>query len=224
MKKLLIIAAILGLLLPLGMVMAQPAPMAPAGEKALGEGESAPPDAPPPPPRERFHTMQMWKLTEILDLSEDQAAKFFPKFNNFQKKIDEIRETNEKLFEKLDGYIRTEDKKNIIKTIDEIEKNENLIMEEHKKFRKELTGVLDEIQMGKLVHFQHDFPRRFRDAMWDIKGKGPRPDRFEPRPGQGPGSGWEDHHPGAPQMSYGRGCGQGNGGGLYLNPDCPLKQ
>ena len=192
MKKLLIMAAILGLLLPLSLATAQSAPTASEGEKMMMQGETIPPDALPPPPRERFHTMQMWKLTEILDLSEDQAAKFFPKFNNFQKKIDEIRDANEKFFEKLDGYIRTEDKKNILKTIDEIEKNENLIMEEHKKFRKELTGVLDEIQMGKLVHFQHDFPRRFRDAMWDIKGKGPRPDRWEPRPGRGPGAGWED--------------------------------
>jgi len=220
MKKILILTAVLSVLLPLSSLSAQtPPPPVPPEEQMINKGEAIPPDAPPPPPRERYHTMQMWKLTEVLDLTEDQAAKFFPKFNNFQKKVDEIRDANEKLFEKLDGYIRVEDKKNIVKTIEEIEKNETSIMEEHKKFRKELTGVLDEIQMGKLVHFQHEFPRRFRDAMWDIRGKGPRPDKDQ-RPGRGPGGGGEGRNPGAPQVSPG----WGGGSGLHLNQDCPLKQ
>ena len=34
---------------------------------------------------EKARMLMKWKMTEFLDISEDQAEKFFPKFNSFHK-------------------------------------------------------------------------------------------------------------------------------------------
>ena len=215
MKKLMILTMTVGIILSMNIspVQAQP----PAGEQMIRQGDPGPPDAPPPPPpRERFRTMQMWKLTEILDLTEDQAAKFFPKLNSFQKKVDEIHEKNMELFKVLNGYIQAGDKGKIPDVIDQIEANEENILIERKKFRKDAGKVLDEIQVGKLVHFQFDFPRKFRDAMWDVKGK-------ERRSGRGtvPGMG-KDHNKQRPPSANNMGNRQGRQlrTGYYYNAYC----
>jgi Spy/CpxP family protein refolding chaperone len=130
-----------------------------------------PPEDAPPPMRERFQEMQMWKLIEVLDLSEEQSAKFFPMFHDFQKKVDAIRKENDELFKKLDGYIAAEEKDKIEPLITQIEANESKILETRTAFRKEVANakVLDKIQIGKLIAFQREFPRRFWDAMWDCR-------------------------------------------------------
>lgn len=197
MKKVIITTIAIAILLPAGIVLAQP-------------GFGGPPPPPPPPNRERFQQMQMWKLTETLDLTDDQAAKFFPLFNSFQKEVDKIRDENDDLFEKLDAYIKTEDKGKIAGVIDQIDKNESKILDSRKKFRLDAAKVLTEVQIGKLVHFQHEFPRRFRDAIWDCRDGGPDKGQRQ-----------KDNRPGrseAPRM----GAGHEKGYGWHMgNPDCP---
>jgi Spy/CpxP family protein refolding chaperone len=117
----------------------------------------------------------MWKLTEALDLTEEQAGKFFPLFRNFQNSIDSVRQSNDELFKKLDGYITAGEKTKIEEIITQIEKNEAKILDSRTKFRKDAAKVLDEIQIGKLVMFHHEFPRRFRDAIWDYRMHEPLP-------------------------------------------------
>ena len=38
-------------------------------------------------PGQRLEMMKMWRLTEELDLSEEQAGKFFPRYNALEKEI-----------------------------------------------------------------------------------------------------------------------------------------
>ena len=160
MKKLLI-TAIAALFLTSTFVVAQPP-------------EPGPPPPPPSPKertrmQERFRTMQIWKLTEILDMSEAQTDKFLPMFRKFQKEIDAIRDANGELFKKMEGYIAAEDKGEIEGLISQIEKNETKILEARANFRKKASKVLDEIQIGKLILFQREFPRHFRNAIWDVQ-------------------------------------------------------
>jgi hypothetical protein len=125
--------------------------------------------------KDRFRTVQMWKLTEALDLTEEQAARFFPQFRNFQNSIDSVRDANDELFKKLEGYITASEKAKIEEIIAQIEKNELKILESKAKFRKDAAKFLDEIQIGKLVMFHHEFPRKFRDAIWDYRMHEPKP-------------------------------------------------
>ena len=138
-----------------------------------GPGGSPPgPAMNPGEMQERFRTMQIWKLTEVLDLSEAQADKFFPMFRNFQKDVDQIKEENDELFQKLHGYIQADDGSKVEDLISKIEKNENKILQLRSEFRQNAAKVLDDVQLGKLIVFQHEFPRHFREVMWEIHGKG----------------------------------------------------
>ena len=135
--------------------------------------EFAPPDEPGPISEEmlkKFRTMKMWKLTEELDITEDQAAKFFPKFNAFEDKVEEIRVKNNELLDKLRGYlIAAEEDKKINSIISDIEKNDEEILKLHKKFRDETGNILTTQQIGKLILFQHEFPKRFRESFQEKK-------------------------------------------------------
>ena len=46
-----------------------------------------------------------WKLTEYLDISEEQGDTFFPRFNSFQKEHKSIHNQIGELFDEVDGMI-----------------------------------------------------------------------------------------------------------------------
>lgn len=164
MKRLIVLTLVILMAGSLGMTYAQAPPDAPDGGMAPPGGFNGPPN------KERFHTMMLWKMTESLDLTDVQAAKFFPLFNEHQKRMDVIHEEIAGLMEKLDGYIKAGEDGKIDGIVAQIDKSEDKMLAEKKQFRKDAGKVLDKIQVGKLVHFQHEFPRRFREAMWDVRG------------------------------------------------------
>ena len=47
---------------------------------------------------ERMEMMMIWKLTEHLELTEDQAEKFFPSMRAHQKQVLKIRKEEKELF------------------------------------------------------------------------------------------------------------------------------
>jgi hypothetical protein len=113
----------------------------------------------------------MWKLTDELDLSEEQATSFLPKFNNFQDNIKQIREENAEIVKKIRGLIAAEETGGKLNSyIEQIEANDKKVIALHTEFRKDAAKILSEIQMAKLVVFQHDFPRQMRKAIHNQRG------------------------------------------------------
>ncbi len=76
-------------------------------------------------PGQRLEMMKMWRLTEELDLSEEQAGKFFPRYNALEK---EIMEMNKDQKEILGSLLQKENSGKEIsqKELDEITFMENL--------------------------------------------------------------------------------------------------
>ena len=123
--------------------------------------------------QEKIRTMKMWKLTETLELTEEQALKFFPMFKDFEKKVQAIRDENSEYLKKLNGYIMAGDEgAKMTDLINKIENNEMEILKARTQFRKDAKKILDKTQIAKLVIFQHDFPRRFRDAIHERQFRG----------------------------------------------------
>ena len=58
--------------------------------------------------RKNMKTMNIWKLTEELELSEEQAEKFFPKFRAQQEKMEKLREEGK---ESLKPIFRSEERR-----------------------------------------------------------------------------------------------------------------
>jgi len=116
---------------------------------------------------ERFKMMTIWKLTEHLKLTEDQAESFFPKFNSHQEKMDEInksaRAAVSTLREKVERGDAISDKE-LEAELNKLSAFERKRIDKQEKFIKSLEGVLNNAQRAKLMGFRH----HLRD---DIKGR-----------------------------------------------------
>ena len=61
---------------------------------------------------EKMENMIVWRLTDELDLSTDQAEKFFPRFRNHRKELEEIGKKERETIANID---RTEHSKKDVK-------------------------------------------------------------------------------------------------------------
>jgi len=157
----------------------------PPAVKANKPGQPAPPHGKmQPPPRnraeiqKRIRTMKIWKLTDELDLSEDQAAKFFPKLNKFEDQNEEMHQEMHESMNRLGDLVWDEKAKesDITKLITKIE---DLQAQEHAmmlQFNKDAEAILTPAQMGKLILFNQHFPEVVRDMI----------DEMAPGPGDSP--------------------------------------
>jgi len=119
----------------------------------------------------RVRTMKIWKMTEELNLSEDQAAKFFPMQNQMENKMDEIDQDRQIKMMELDNEVWKEkpDGKKINDLMEKLETLEKSMLDLRLKFRQDVRGVLTPEQMGKMVLFHQRFPDMMRDAIQDYE-------------------------------------------------------
>lgn len=133
---------------------------------------------------ERIRTVKIWKLTEALELTEEQAEKFFPKYHKFESRIRDLNQAREKELRKLRELTEEEEvsDKDLEKVIDECEKLGMKIFEEKKAFRKDVKGVLSSWQVARLVLFENRFPRRVREIIRELEHRSPPPPPDPRRP------------------------------------------
>ena len=117
--------------------------------------------------KETMRTMMIWKLTEELDLREEQADKFFPRFRKHRKEIDMLK-TKERLLGK--SLSQNTNKKNkltgseVNKIIKESTTLRKKMADLEEKFLIESGDILDPNQQAKLGLFK-------QKMMKDMKGK-----------------------------------------------------
>ena len=96
------------------------------------------------------------ELIEFLDLSEEQAEKFFVKFNDLNKDNEKLNKKNKELLEQAYDLIET---KNINSTkidliINEYYDNHFKIIELKKNYHNDVKKYLDDKQILKLMLFK----------------------------------------------------------------------
>lgn len=133
-----------------GSVIAQPGPWGPPGDS----------------PR-RLETLRIWKMTEYMDLSEEQAAAFFPALNEHRDRREDLDST--------EGAIQRE----LMKAIEEGELDQELVDEKvarltklheqrlrmETRFMRSLSEYLTPEQQAKYLVFERRFRHMLRDAM-----------------------------------------------------------
>jgi hypothetical protein len=116
--------------------------------------------------RKNMKTMNIWKLTEELDLSEEQAEKFFPKFRAQQEKMEKLREEGKEslklIFESLkEGKDISESVLNdALMTFERLEQQK---INDKIAFIKSLGGTLTNTQRAKLMIAPHKMRREAKD-------------------------------------------------------------
>lgn len=155
-------------------------------------------------PRDMVHAYRVWKITEALDLSDEEMPVFFSRLKELdEKEADLVREEQKGVREIADllgkESVRDED---LRRALDRHEATRAKLLEEVRTLRKETLSTLDIRQRCEYVVFEHRFRAELRDIIDRARdiGRGQTD-------GQGPGNDFGTPDPG------GRGVGGGTPGG-----------
>ena len=116
-----------------------------------------------PPRREPIAMLRIWKMTEELELTEDQAGRFFPRLRSDDKNIEDLETERQSIFRELhkEAMKGGMAEKSLNEKIERISTIEVKILKNRVNFIKNLDDLLSPDQRAKLMVFRH----RFRDRM-----------------------------------------------------------
>ncbi|MFL3007735.1 MAG: hypothetical protein ACJZ10_07015 [Candidatus Neomarinimicrobiota bacterium] len=121
---------------------------------------------------EKMENMIVWRLTDDLDLTTDQAEKFFPRFRDHRKSLEEVGKKEREMIANIDR--EKLNKKDVKSTIEEISKLRQKRIELESKFVLGLDDILAPEQMIRLGVFKQRMMMEMRGEMRDGKGKNKR--------------------------------------------------
>ncbi len=146
-------------------------------EECLCVQDEPPPARPSGPdfegkkPKEKLEMIRIWKLTEELNLSEDQSTRFFPKLKELKRVREEFEQNRMKIIEEIENYLRNAKKyeKELKAKIQELELSESKFREAEAKIKKEIAAILTPEQQAKFMLFQMRFNEELRNVIQRAK-------------------------------------------------------
>ena len=117
--------------------------------------------------REEIETMKMWKMLEVLNLTDEQSDKFLPAWRELQKAQKDFREKREDLLKSLEGVLGAEkpDEGKIKDILAQLEKERSQFDEVQQRFRQKAQEVLTIEQQAKLLLFEDRFEKRMMEII-----------------------------------------------------------
>ena len=119
-------------------------------------------------PEGRLEMMKMWKMTEMLELSEEQASRFFPRYSSLEKELRNISGQQRTLLiemKKMTGEkhgITEKELENITTKIFNLEQDKT---EKKQEFFEGLDQVLSTDQRAKYYGFEIWFKEEIRQGL-----------------------------------------------------------
>lgn len=114
----------------------------------------------------RIKQLQMWKLTERLNLTEEQSMKFFPRYNRYQDDLTDavqnLQQRLARLQELNQSNAKESDLDNEIKAVISERKQVSDVLP---KYLGEFREVLTAKQTADLILFERDFLRDITEAL-----------------------------------------------------------
>jgi len=121
----------------------------------------------------RLEMMKMWQLTEKLELTEEQASKFFPKYNALEKELRELGKEQRELLGEMrkmmgeDKEVTDKDLKRITKKVSELEQQK---IDRKQDFFEDLDDFLSPGQRARYYGFELWFKDELRRGL-EERGK-----------------------------------------------------
>ena len=121
---------------------------------------------------ERMEMMMVWRLTEDLELTTEQAEKFFPRFREHREAMDEIRKKERALGKglkkklKKEENIAVDDVKETVKKITELKKSS---LDLESEFLLGMDDLLSTRQLANLGLFKHKMMKDVRSELKERK-------------------------------------------------------
>lgn len=119
-------------------------------------------------PSERMEMMMTWKLTEELELTPEQAEKFFPRMKIHRENLEnidaELKEAAKDIRRKVEDGKEISDSE-FNKMFEKATDLERQKIDERIRFMSELNGILDNTQRVKLTMFKTKFARDMQEQI-----------------------------------------------------------
>ena len=122
---------------------------------------------------ERMEMMMIWKLTDHLGLSQNQAEKFFPVMREHQKELMEIRKEEMELFDPTFAKVKKGEKvskSDLNKLLGNIKSFEEKKTKDRIDFIKKSGDILDPTQQVKLLMFEPSVKQQMQRRMKERSG------------------------------------------------------
>ncbi len=121
--------------------------------------------------RDRIELMKMWKLTEALDLDQETAAKVFPLLNAHNEEHRKLREKRYEIISALKQESEKDqaDTRVLRSLLNNFKENERAMVELRNKKLDDLSKLLGEEQVAKLIVFVPQFEREMRELIWETR-------------------------------------------------------
>ena len=121
--------------------------------------------------KEQIKALKVAFITNELELTSDEATKFWPLFNAFEEKQQETKK------QKLKGYLKRVDndsfdnlsEKDATTMLSQMESTEDELYQLKKKFISNLKGVISPIKILKLKKAEENFNRKLLQQYRDRK-------------------------------------------------------
>ncbi|MEO0190474.1 MAG: hypothetical protein ABIL70_07640 [candidate division WOR-3 bacterium] len=127
-------------------------------------------------PREIIEKVRIYKLTEALDLTTEQATRFFPKLKEMRKSEQEFQKERIKLVKELKALIEANAQESeIIKILNRYSEIHKKRMIDHARELEGLKEVLTPLQQAKFLIFQEEFEREIRNLIREVRKRHPPP-------------------------------------------------
>jgi hypothetical protein len=128
------------------------------------------------PPRgekkEQIKALKVGFITTELDLTTDEASKFWPIYNSFEDKQFELRHQKMRSFHgRMDSDLDKISEKEAAALLAQMENNQEELHQIRKKFIASLKGVLPSVKIIQLKKAEEDFNRKL---LQQYRDKGPR--------------------------------------------------
>jgi hypothetical protein len=114
-------------------------------------------------PRDLIHAYRVWKLTDVLDLSDEQMYAFFARLREIDDKEADLIEQERRAVRELADLLAREEaaERDLREVLERHEEIRTKHAEEIRRIRSEAMELLDLRQRCKYVVFEH----RFRDEL-----------------------------------------------------------
>ncbi len=121
-------------------------------------------------PRVIIERVKIYRLTQELDLTTEQAQMFFPKLHELEKIEEDFHEQKLEMLDALKMLVIEEGKEDeIITIVDEFEDAQQKKMKQQMSKLHDMWMVLTPVQRAKFLIFEDEFHREIRDMIKDIK-------------------------------------------------------
>jgi hypothetical protein len=128
------------------------------------------PGGPPERRREKLQDLAIWKMLEVLDLSQEQTDKFLPALREMQKQEARLQEERKKMFDELErAMTQGGGEKEVRQIISQVRQLGRQGEEIRERFFTQAESILTIQQLGRLVLFQDRFERRMRETMREMQ-------------------------------------------------------